>query len=86
MSPFAAPPRWYSESTAALIDAAVKVIVEAAFVQATAILSAHRPLLDELSQALLAHETLSGEPLADATRRVRGEPTLPDRPRLVSAG
>jgi cell division protease FtsH len=84
MAPFAAAPRWYSESTAARIDASVKAIVDAAFAQATAILSAHRPVLDELSQALFAHETLSGEPLADATRRVRGESTQADRP-LVRA-
>jgi cell division protease FtsH len=83
MPPFAPQPRWYSESTAARIDAAVKAIVEAAFAQATEILIAHRPLLDELSQALLAHETLAGEVLADATRRIRGEAALADRPRLV---
>jgi cell division protease FtsH len=82
-APFASQPRWYSEDTAARIDAAVKTIVEAAFAQATGILTAHRPLLDELSQVLLAHETLTGEVLADATRRVRGETAGPDRPRLV---
>jgi cell division protease FtsH len=81
--PFAPQPRWYSESTAARIDAAVKVIVEAAFAQATEILAAHRPLLDELSRALLAHETLTGEVLVDATRRMRGDIAPPDRPRLV---
>jgi cell division protease FtsH len=80
---FAPQPRWYSESTASRIDAAVKTIVEAAFAQATGILTAQRPLLDELSRALLAHETLSGEVLADATRRIRGEAGQPDRPRLV---
>lgn len=83
MPPFAPQPRWYSENTAARIDAAVKAIVEAAFAQAEEILAAHRPLLDELSRALLAHETLTGEVLVDATRRMRGDAASPDRPRLV---
>ena len=76
-------PRWYSDATAARIDAAVKTIIEAAFASATAILLSHRALLDELSKALLARETLSGEELADATRRVREEPPRPDRLSVV---
>jgi cell division protease FtsH len=80
-------PRWYSDATAAHIDAAVKAIVEAAFAEATGILSAHRVLLDELAKSLLAHETLSGEALAEATRRVREEPPArPDRPGLSVIG
>ena len=85
-SAFAPQPRWYSESTAAHIDAAVKAIVEAAFAQATQILAAHRSLLDELSQVLLARETLTGELLADAQRRIRGDTAQSDRPRLVHSG
>ncbi|MBS0525648.1 MAG: ATP-dependent zinc metalloprotease FtsH [Proteobacteria bacterium] len=86
MQPLGPTPRWYSETTATSIDSAVKKIVEAAFAQSTAILTAHRPMLDELSRALLAHETLSGEVLADAARRMRREPTPPERPRLVHSG
>ena len=85
-SAFAPQPRWYSESTAARIDAAVKAIVEAAFAQAAQILAAHRSLLDELSQLLLARETLTGELLADAQRRIRGDTAQSDRARLVHSG
>jgi cell division protease FtsH len=75
-------PRWYSDATAARIDAAVKTIIEAAFASATQVLSSHRALLDEVSKSLLARETLSGEELAEATRRVRDEP--PPRPDRLS--
>jgi cell division protease FtsH len=81
--PCGAQERWYSEDTAARIDTAVKGIIEGAFSKATAILVAHRSMLTELSQALLAHETLSGDVLVEAAYRVRGGATPPERPRLV---
>ncbi|SKA12602.1 membrane protease FtsH catalytic subunit [Enhydrobacter aerosaccus] len=67
------PPRWYSEVTAAKIDAAIKEIVEAAFAQARAILVANRALLDEMAHALLAQETLAGPDLEALAARVKVE-------------
>jgi cell division protease FtsH len=53
----------YSEETAAQIDSAVRELVEKAFEKATAILEAHRQLLDETATLLLAKETLSADEL-----------------------
>jgi cell division protease FtsH len=50
-----------SESTAQLIDAEVKRIVEEAYERARKLLTTHRNHLELLAQTLLVHETLSGE-------------------------
>jgi cell division protease FtsH len=69
--------RWYSEATAARIDAAVKDIVDAAFAHARAILEANRALLDETAHALLKQETLSGPALAEIAGRVKRDVSVP---------
>jgi cell division protease FtsH len=70
----AAPPvRWYSEATAAHIDAAVSHIIDRAFAQARAILETNRALLEEMARALLKQETLTGKELGDIAARVRRE-------------
>jgi cell division protease FtsH len=51
-------PRHYAESTAALIDEQVRVLVEDACQRARAILREHRSVLDETAERLLAKETL----------------------------
>ncbi|MCW5745374.1 MAG: ATP-dependent zinc metalloprotease FtsH [Alphaproteobacteria bacterium] len=74
--PGAPPPmRWYSEATAARIDAAVNDIVENAFAHARAILEDNRALLDEMAHALLKQETLSGAALSAIADRVHREAT-----------
>ena len=69
--------RWYSEATAAKIDAAVKEIVDTAFTQARAILEINRALLEEMARSLLAQETLSGALLGAIASRVRSAATPP---------
>jgi cell division protease FtsH len=56
-------PRWYSDETAAKIDAAVRAIVDAAFRRAVAILSANRNVLAEAAAELLQRETLAAADL-----------------------
>ncbi|MBS0518484.1 MAG: ATP-dependent zinc metalloprotease FtsH [Proteobacteria bacterium] len=67
------PTRWYSDATAARIDAAIKEIVDKAFEQARTILNANRPVLDEMAHALLAQETLVGPALEAFASRVKRE-------------
>ncbi|MFM7536113.1 MAG: cell division protein FtsH, partial [Acidimicrobiales bacterium] len=51
-------PRAPSEATRQLVDDEVRVLVEACYVEASALLAAHRDQLDALAAALLARETL----------------------------
>src|ERR1043166_229150 len=51
--------RPFSEKTAETIDAEVHKIIGESYDEATRLLSAHRPHLDALVQALLARETLN---------------------------
>jgi cell division protease FtsH len=57
-SPLVAAPNQYSETTAALIDAEVRRIVDECFVEAHRLLEENRGRLDALAQALLDHESL----------------------------
>jgi cell division protease FtsH len=59
--------RPYSESTATLIDAEVQRILQAAYDEATRLLSEHRHELDRLAEALLEHETLDEDRIVDVT-------------------
>jgi cell division protease FtsH len=56
MSP--SPERDYAESTAAVVDAEVRAIVERAFQRTLALLDQRRPLLEATAKRLLAKETL----------------------------
>ncbi len=78
-SPFLTPspgvlpqPRWFSEATAAKMDAAILRIVDAALARARAILEANRALLDSTAQKLLERETLGAGELEPLSRRVTG--------------
>ena len=53
----------YSEKTSELIDAEVKKLSDEAAARAEAVLKANRKVLDELAEALLAHETLEEKDL-----------------------
>ncbi len=61
-------PRWYSEATAARIDAAVQHIVDAALDHARTILGAHASLLDTTVETLLERETLGPADLEQLTK------------------
>ncbi|WP_119681828.1 ATP-dependent zinc metalloprotease FtsH [Indioceanicola profundi] len=63
-------PRRYGEETASGIDAAVRELVETAFLRAVAILSTNRDLLGRAAQNLLNQETLSSEDLETIDRSV----------------
>ncbi len=52
-----------SESTAAKVDAAVQQLLDKAYAEAAALLTANRELLDEISEHLLTKETITGEEL-----------------------
>ena len=60
-----AAPKEYAEATAARIDAAVAELLEHARDRATAVLSAHRAVLDALASELVAKEMVSGDRLAE---------------------
>jgi cell division protease FtsH len=57
-NPFAAQQKPYSETTASLIDAEIKRIVEECFVEAHRLLGENRSRLDALATALLKEESL----------------------------
>ncbi len=52
-----------SQQTAAKVDAAVQELLDTCYAEAKALLSSHRVLLDEISQHLLAKETITGDEL-----------------------
>tara|TARA_Y100000590_G_scaffold453528_1_gene598739 strand:+ start:1037 stop:2944 length:1908 start_codon:yes stop_codon:yes gene_type:complete len=62
--------RDYSEQTAQTIDREVRAIVDRNYATATQILTEHMDQLHLLAQALLEHETLTGE---EVDRVIRGE-------------
>ena len=53
----------YSEKTAELIDAEIKILSDEAAVRAEAVLKANKAVLDKLAEELLAHETLEEKEL-----------------------
>jgi cell division protease FtsH len=65
------PAQIISEQTAQLIDTEVKKVVQTAYDRAHDILVTHRTQLDQITQALLDHETISGADI----RRILEEPT-----------
>jgi len=80
-SPFLGPsvqpqwhPRWYSEQTAAKIDAAVRTIVDDAFQRAVSLLRLNRDLLAEGANALLSRETLGSSELEAYKLRLAAGP------------
>ncbi|GAG08632.1 unnamed protein product, partial [marine sediment metagenome] len=60
----------YSDSTAQLIDAEIKVIIDAAQEATRQLIESHRDALQRLAEALLKYETLSAE---ETGRIVAGE-------------
>jgi len=54
----------YSEKTAELIDQEIKTLSDEAATRAEAVLKANKPVLDQLAEALLKHETLEEKELA----------------------
>ena len=51
----------YSEETARKIDAEITRIINEQYVRATELISAHRPALDKIAEALLEYETIEGK-------------------------
>ena len=52
-----------SQETSALVDKEVQKLLDGCYADAKALLSSHRALLDEISQFLLAKETITGDEL-----------------------
>jgi len=68
----------YSEDTALRIDREVSRIVQHAYVQATAVLTEHRDVLERLAHELLERESLDGEDVYRIIREMTGhEPATP---------
>jgi cell division protease FtsH len=65
-----------SEATAETIDSEIRAIIEEGYAKARAILTEKLDLLHALAQALLEHETLSGEEIGAL---LRGEPMPPPK-------
>lgn len=63
-------PRQYGESTAALIDAQVKALIQEALRQARVVLQANRVILGETAERLLIQETLSATDLETVRARL----------------
>ncbi len=74
----------YSEDTALRIDREVSRIVQHGYEQATAILTAHRDVLDRLAGDLLERESLDGEEVYETIRALTG--CEPARPRQMVPG
>jgi cell division protease FtsH len=55
--------RAIAESTATAVDGAVKALIDGAYAQAVALLTAHRTLLEAIADALLARETIDRDDL-----------------------
>jgi cell division protease FtsH len=66
--------RWYSEATAARIDAAILGIIDDCLERAKAILQTNRTLLEATAQKLLEDETLDEAYLGPLARRVIAGP------------
>ncbi|HEV3076534.1 MAG TPA: hypothetical protein VHB47_19070, partial [Thermoanaerobaculia bacterium] len=74
----------YSEDTALRIDREVSRIVQHAYVQATAVLTEHRDVLERLAHELLERESLDGEDVYSIIREMTGHE--PAKPRQAGPG
>jgi cell division protease FtsH len=71
-------PRRYGEETATAIDSAVRSLIDTAFENAAALLTANRTLLEKVAKILLAKETLSADDLRAVAEQV--SPAVPHAP------
>jgi cell division protease FtsH len=80
-------PRRYGEDTAAAIDISVRGLIDTAFQNAMAILTANRKLLDKAAAQLLAKETLSADDLGAVAELVSRVPpgSIPKSPLSIAA-
>ncbi|HYL06744.1 MAG TPA: hypothetical protein VE075_11930, partial [Thermoanaerobaculia bacterium] len=76
----------YSEDTALRIDREVSRIVQHAYVQATAVLTEHRDVLERLAQELLERESLDGEEVYRPIREMTGREPAPPRQTVPGEG
>ncbi|HEV3459817.1 MAG TPA: ATP-dependent zinc metalloprotease FtsH, partial [Thermoanaerobaculia bacterium] len=76
----------YSEDTALRIDREVSRIVQHAYVQATAVLTEHRDVLERLAQELLERESLDGEEVYRTIREMTGREPAPPRQTVPGEG
>jgi cell division protease FtsH len=60
--------RMYGESTAEVIDAEVRRLLDEAYARATSLIMSHRQLLDRVADALLVRETLDADDLEQLMR------------------
>ncbi|MBM3848421.1 MAG: cell division protein FtsH, partial [Verrucomicrobia bacterium] len=71
----------YSEDTARQIDAEVKILIDSAYSRAKTLIQEHALKLELIAKALLDHETLDGEQVAEIVRT--GKFTPPEPPPLL---
>ncbi|MGL4721684.1 MAG: ATP-dependent zinc metalloprotease FtsH [Desulfovibrionaceae bacterium] len=69
-------PRNFSEETAELIDSEIKILITDAYDKCTQLITENRDFLENLTQALLERETISGEDIEKIFRNQKLEPLL----------
>lgn len=72
-----AKPKAFSEHTSQLVDEDVKRILNRAYERAREIVSEYRAAMQEVAEALLTQELITGDVVRDAVARVTGQPALP---------
>ena len=70
----------YSKDTAKALDGEVQKLAKEALAKACALLSGHRPLLDELTDALIEQETIDGDQFRAVVANALGQDVFPPEP------
>ena len=65
---------FYSEDTSREIDQEVRLILDAAYEQAKALLEAHHDVLESMKDALIEYETIDAEQVDDLMKRIPVRP------------
>ncbi len=75
-----------SQETSALVDKEVQILLRTCYQESKTLLTSHRPLLDEISEHLLAKETITGDELmAFVNRENEEQADSPVDPQLDSS-
>lgn len=76
----------HSEEYASIIDAEVKRIIDSAFERGRSLLKKHKKRLDQVAQALLERETITGDELRDIMNGRKLKPLSPPPPPQEKSG
>jgi cell division protease FtsH len=76
----------YSDSVAVTIDAEIRALIDEAHDEALEILVANRPVLEELADALIEHETVEKDQLSAILAKVTSRPSRKIKPLMNGSG